>query len=1011
MWLGSKFTLVSDSLFRSLFKFLFRYDIFISYARGDGKEYALKLRDQLKQLDFSCFLDFDELPPGNALNNTLKRAIRKSAALVIVGTERAVKSRYVELEVGEFGKTGRAIIPIDIEGTLAQTPWSVIKERDIVWIDEVQTALVKGVPSPTVADSIDKLFKYTRRNTRVRAQVLATMILFILVVAVSLFMIQQKVKAANFASTEAERQKTLANTASIKAEERQKAADEASGRARVAEANANTALTKAATAEQAAKDSATRAKEQEQKALASAKVAKQQQTIAEERTNYLQAQQIGVQADIDIDRGDDLERSALLSLESLNRALTPDGYISWARAMELLPHPSAMKFVAQPENVTAVAYSSDGRYFAQGTDNGAVTFFRTDKTAEAVERHLHSAIKIITFGNDWVAAASASEFQMWGLNGFKEIRSSKTLNGFHGQSVAFSPDGRYVATASPVGAKGVLGLFDITNSSTVFRKPIDHVGYIMSVAFSPDGRWLALGCHYKAYEEPRSTANASEVLDQSATVGRIIFLEVENFQKGGDIAGKPAAWVNEQALIYRVAFGPKGEHFATEDTKGVVRMWQVLDSDGQIKLKRQQSQNARGAGLNNFANYGQSTLVFSPDESYIATAPDKNTARVWEVSSGNEVSRIMHQTQVEAIAFSPKGQFATTSGQVKFWKTEFGIETTQFSNDDKSTDSRLSAIAVSPAGEWLVMASDDGVHVFSTKDWSPIAWLARGSPVSRITFNPDGHWLIAAGESKVTLIETKTLKTRELFSQSADESPKLAALGFSPDGRKLVIAYGSFVKLVEVGSWVEARTIAANGPVRVVAFSPDSRSLAVEVESATYITSHQRAPSEIHLWNTTTGVPLTCRDDGKGASSESEPEQTLTFSEKDVCFKAPGAGPEVQLSEVRKWKTPWESNRLVSESPDGRWSVDSTDGLRLIFKGGEVPRQVAKLIQDGNTDWTFTPDSRWLVIRGGSQAELWPLGTTLMIEAACARLRRHELADKEWRFSGQKLQPCSSTKP
>src|SRR6185369_2151597 len=110
-------TSLSESVFKSLFRLLFRYDIFISYARSDGKEYAIKLRDQLKQLDFSCFLDFDELPAGNSLNKTLKRAISKSATLVIVGTGRAVKSRYVELEVEEFGKTGRPIIPIDIEGT------------------------------------------------------------------------------------------------------------------------------------------------------------------------------------------------------------------------------------------------------------------------------------------------------------------------------------------------------------------------------------------------------------------------------------------------------------------------------------------------------------------------------------------------------------------------------------------------------------------------------------------------------------------------------------------------------------------------------------------------------------------------------------------------------------------------------------------------------------------------------------------------------------------------------
>ena len=41
MWLGSKFTSLSASLFKTLFRFLFRYDIFISCARSDGKEYAL----------------------------------------------------------------------------------------------------------------------------------------------------------------------------------------------------------------------------------------------------------------------------------------------------------------------------------------------------------------------------------------------------------------------------------------------------------------------------------------------------------------------------------------------------------------------------------------------------------------------------------------------------------------------------------------------------------------------------------------------------------------------------------------------------------------------------------------------------------------------------------------------------------------------------------------------------------------------------------------------------------
>ncbi|HEX6729843.1 MAG TPA: TIR domain-containing protein, partial [Pyrinomonadaceae bacterium] len=483
MWLRSKLTSLSDYLFKSLFRVLFRYDIFISYARGDGKDYAIKLRDQLKHLDFSCFLDLDELPPGNSLNNTLKRAIRKSATLVIVGTERAVKSNFVELEVAEFAGTGRAIVPIDIDGSMTEAPWSIIKERDIVWIDEAKSSLTKGVPSPNVADSIDKLFKYTRRNTRVRAQVLSTIALFVVVVIAALLMIRQQITAKTIAFDKAEQQQIVAEKASAEAKTQKATAVKAIEDATKERERADIALANAKTAEKAAEEAAKNAKKQEAIARINAELAKKQQLIAEERTNYLRAKQIGVQADIDIDKGDNLERSVLLSVESLKTALTPDGYIAWARGMDLLPQPVETKFRKEKDDVTAIAYSPDGRFFAQGTAEGRITFFRTEKS-EPVERHLRSPIKAITFGKNWVAAANEREFVMWDLDKFVEIRSSKNLNGFRAELIAFSPDGRYVATAGP-STKGLLSVFDTANSSIVIRKLIEHVGYIMSLSFSP----------------------------------------------------------------------------------------------------------------------------------------------------------------------------------------------------------------------------------------------------------------------------------------------------------------------------------------------------------------------------------------------------------------------------------------------------------------------------------------------------------------------------------------------
>lgn len=75
----------------------------------------------------------------------------------------------------------------------------------------------------------------------------------------------------------------------------------------------------------------------------------------------MQAQQAGVQASFSFDAGEEVERSALLSVESLKKSLTPEGYIAWARAVDLLPSPLATDSARGGEEVAALAYSPDVR--------------------------------------------------------------------------------------------------------------------------------------------------------------------------------------------------------------------------------------------------------------------------------------------------------------------------------------------------------------------------------------------------------------------------------------------------------------------------------------------------------------------------------------------------------------------------------------------------------------------------------------------------------------------------
>src|SRR5262249_26746569 len=171
---------VRERLFKGLFRARFRYDVFISYSHRDAREYAANLKDQLAQLDFSCFIGKEESPPGSSLDPTLAKALRKSAVLVLLATERALTRPYIVSEFEKFAATERTIVPINIlgaltkddEAVLSKSPWSLITERKIVWIDEADDAFAKQKPSPQIADGIDKLFKYTRRNARVRTEII-----------------------------------------------------------------------------------------------------------------------------------------------------------------------------------------------------------------------------------------------------------------------------------------------------------------------------------------------------------------------------------------------------------------------------------------------------------------------------------------------------------------------------------------------------------------------------------------------------------------------------------------------------------------------------------------------------------------------------------------------------------------------------------------------------------------------------------------------------------------------
>lgn len=166
-----------------LFSRLFGDDIFISYSRRDGSLYAAGLADELTEKNLSCFIDKLGVPPDHDLPADLIRKIKNSSIFVIVGTEKAARSSFVQKEIRAFKETGRTILPIDFSGNIASAVWYEDIPGLAVETEKDTAAMEKGDPSDNVIRFIEKSFNYTRRNQHMARMLWGGISAFVILIA------------------------------------------------------------------------------------------------------------------------------------------------------------------------------------------------------------------------------------------------------------------------------------------------------------------------------------------------------------------------------------------------------------------------------------------------------------------------------------------------------------------------------------------------------------------------------------------------------------------------------------------------------------------------------------------------------------------------------------------------------------------------------------------------------------------------------------------------------------
>ncbi len=180
-------------------------DVFISYARIDGANYAAGLASALASEDFSCVIDQWGSPPGAKVPPELRRALRRCGMMVIVTTPGAVDSENVQLEVEEFLSNSKRILPIDFSMALQKTPWRALVEgvHPAAESLEEENRLVTGVPSESVLRRIQHTATFRRKNARLRRAAYVTTFIILVLIVIGLLLSDratQAVEQANVAT-------------------------------------------------------------------------------------------------------------------------------------------------------------------------------------------------------------------------------------------------------------------------------------------------------------------------------------------------------------------------------------------------------------------------------------------------------------------------------------------------------------------------------------------------------------------------------------------------------------------------------------------------------------------------------------------------------------------------------------------------------------------------------------------------------------------------------------------
>lgn len=304
------------------------------------------------------------------------------------------------------------------------------------------------------------------------------------------------------------------------------------------------------------------------------------------------------------------------------------------------------EFTGHQAGVQAVAISPDGSRVASAGENIRLWDLKTSKQL----REIPGPTIALAFAPDGKSLAAAGGRSIRLL----DVVSGKEINKFAGRrlvrAVAYSPSGKLLASGDE---QGVISLWEVEAGKEIKQVDLQSLVESLSLAFSPDGKWLACAGAWNQLGTANLVLNLQGRVMVKGRDGYLALMwDTENLKERRRFGGL-------RDNVKAVAFSPDSKTLAGSSRDGRLMLWDIQTGDEKLHIMAHPAPETSGSAP--AARFGVAlaatpALVFTRNGKTLISASPDRTIRLWDTTTAKELGQFQGPDGgFTALAITPDG--------------------------------------------------------------------------------------------------------------------------------------------------------------------------------------------------------------------------------------------------------------------------------------------------------------------------------------------------------------------